>query len=506
MKLIFKNIDKKCSGTVGLVAEEAEDMWHAYNLICVGDYLRASTIRRVVNEQAGLTSTSRVHTTLTICVKSLDFDTQASVLRVKGTNFEENQFVKMGAYHTIDLELNRKFQITKTEWDSVALERIEEACDPSQNADLAAVVMQEGLAHVCLILSSMTLVKSKIEMAIPRKRKGLCANHDKSLEKFFERIVQALQTHINFDIVKAVIIASPGFIKDQFYQFMIDYAVKNLTNFKVLMDNKSKFMLVHSASGFKHSLKEVFEDQNLIARLTDTKALGEVKLIEAFYQMLKTEPTRAYYGLKHVEKANEAQAIDTLLISDSLFRSKELSERKRYVRIVDQVREHSGQVKIFSSLHVSGEQLLQLTGIAAILRFPMPDLEDEELSDESDDENDKQTTEPRSRETFKPNGHICTSSEQDEAVSSTAAASATAPQSNVTKSNITVVQESNEPNVVASQAATTSSSAVNISTSTAKAKPKTKKFTNKENYYRDDDYDDYDYKNGSRNYDDYDDY
>jgi protein pelota len=58
-----------------------------------------------------------VHTTLTICVKSLDFDTQASVLRVKGTNFEENQFVRMGAYHTIDLELNRKFNITKTEWD-----------------------------------------------------------------------------------------------------------------------------------------------------------------------------------------------------------------------------------------------------------------------------------------------------------------------------------------------------------------------------------------------------
>lgn len=42
-----------------------------------------------------------------------------------------------------------------------------------------------------------------------------------------------------------------------------------------------------------------------------------------------------------------------------------------------------GDVKIFSSLHISGEQLEQLTGIAAILRFPMPELED----DESDDEN-----------------------------------------------------------------------------------------------------------------------
>ena len=179
---------------------------------------------------------------------------------------------------------------------SVALDRIDEACDPSQNADLAAVVMQEGLAHVCLILSSMTLVKSKIEMAIPRKRKGLCANHDKSLDRFFERIIQALLTHINFDVVKAVIIGSPGFIKDQFYQYMLDYSVRNAAACKLLTDNRSKFLLVHSASGFKHSIKEIFQDQNLVSRLTETKALGEVKLIEAFYQMLKSEPSRAYYG------------------------------------------------------------------------------------------------------------------------------------------------------------------------------------------------------------------
>ena len=85
MKLINRNIDKKMSGSVTLIAEEAEDMWHAYNLISVGDYLRSTTIRRVVNESSvGLTTTSRVHTTLTVCVKSLDFDIQASVLRVKG--------------------------------------------------------------------------------------------------------------------------------------------------------------------------------------------------------------------------------------------------------------------------------------------------------------------------------------------------------------------------------------------------------------------------------------
>lgn len=173
MKLIHKDLDKKNAGSVTLVAEESEDMWHAYNLISPGDYVRSSTIRRVINESSTATSTSRVHTTLTVLVKSTDYDLHGSVLRVKGTNIEENQYVKMGAYHTIDLELNRKFTITKAEWDSVAMARIEEACDPVHTADLAAVIMQEGLAHVCLIQASMTTVKAKIEMCIPRKRKGI---------------------------------------------------------------------------------------------------------------------------------------------------------------------------------------------------------------------------------------------------------------------------------------------------------------------------------------------
>jgi len=32
-------------------------------------------------------------------------------------------------------------------------------------------------------------------------------------------------------------------------------------------------------------------------------------------------------------------------------------------------------------MHVSGQQLTQLSGIAALLRFPLPDLEDQELDD-----------------------------------------------------------------------------------------------------------------------------
>ncbi|TMW54481.1 hypothetical protein DOY81_000473 [Sarcophaga bullata] len=380
MKLVSKNLDKGGQGSVVLIPEESEDMWHAYNLIAEGDSVRSTTIRKVQNETAtGSSTSSRIRTTLTITVESIDFDTQACVLRLKGRNIEENQYVKMGAYHTLDLELNRKFELRKPEWDSIALERIEMACDPTQSADVAAVVMQEGLAHVCLITPSMTLIRSKIEVNIPRKRKGNIQQHEKGLAKFYESVMQGILRHVNFDVVKCVLIASPGFVRDQFFEYMYQQAVKS--DIKVLLDNKSKFMLVHSSSGFKHSLKEVLQESTVMSKISDTKAAGEVKALEQFYTMLQCEPAKAFYGKKHVLMAAESMAIETLLISDNLFRCQDVNQRKEYVELVENVRDAGGDVKIFSSMHISGEQLAQLTGIAAILRFPMPELEEDSDDD-----------------------------------------------------------------------------------------------------------------------------
>lgn len=381
MKLIHKDIDKGGQGVVTLIPDEPEDMWHAYNLISEGDSVRSSTIRKVQSESSTGSSTSaRIRTVLTITVENIDYDTQACMLRLKGRNIEENQYVKMGAYHTIDLELNRKFTLRKQEWDSVSLERIDTACDPAKSADVAAVVMQEGLAYICLITSSMTLVRAKIDVNIPRKRKGFAQQHEKGLTKFYEQVMTAILRHVDFDIVKCVLIGSPGFVRDQFFEYMFQMAVK--TDNKLLLENKSKFMLVHTSSGFKHSLKEVLQDPSVVNKISDTKAAGEVKALENFYTTLQCEPAKAFYGKKHIEKANEAQAVETLLISDKLFRCEDVKLRKEYVYIVDTVKESGGDVKIFSSMHVSGEQLDQLTGIAAILRFPMPELEEDSEEEE----------------------------------------------------------------------------------------------------------------------------
>jgi len=100
---------------------------------------------------------------------------------------------------------------------------------------------------------------------------------------------------------------------------------------------------------------------------------------------MQDEPARAFYGFNQVSRANDALAIETLLVTDELFRASDLPTRRKYVNLVESVKENGGDVKVFSSLHVSGEQLGMLSGVAAILRFPMPDLEAEEFDDESSD-------------------------------------------------------------------------------------------------------------------------
>ena len=100
-----------------------------------------------------------------------------------------------------------------------------------------------------------------------------------------------------------------------------------------------------------------------------------MRALELFYSMLSADPDRACYGLRDVNFCNEQLAIDQLLVTDTLFKAADITKRRVYVEIVDSVRANGGTVHVFSSLHPSGAQLSLYTGIAAILRHPMPELD-----------------------------------------------------------------------------------------------------------------------------------
>eukprot|EP01103_Thecamoeba_quadrilineata_P010548 TRINITY_DN2309_c0_g1_i1.p1 TRINITY_DN2309_c0_g1~~TRINITY_DN2309_c0_g1_i1.p1 ORF type:complete len:387 (+),score=70.83 TRINITY_DN2309_c0_g1_i1:46-1206(+) len=384
MQLKKKVIEKEGNGFVTLYPEHDEDFWHIYNLLTEGDLVTATTVRRVQKvTPTGHSDSERIRLNLTVEIIGIHFEPESGTLRLTGRNTSENPYVKMGAHHTLDIERNRNITIHKSMWDTISLERVEVATDPALSADVAAVLMMEGLSQIFLITPTMTLSRGRIETSIPRKRKGGVSGHEKALEKSFENTMHALIRHLNFEVLTCVIIASPGFIKDQFIQYMnIEMQRQNL---RALIENKSKFVLCHSSSAHKHALKEILADPSVMSRIVDTKAAGEVRALNEFKDTFKVEPNRAVYGLRHILYAQERQAIHTLLLIDELFRASTIQKRKEYVALVEAVRANAGVVKIFSSLHVSGEQLKQFSGVAAILRFPLQELEDMDMEEEEEE-------------------------------------------------------------------------------------------------------------------------
>ena len=336
-------------------------------------------MRKVITESgAGSRSVERKHTTLTIRVTKLDFDPQASQLHVSGRVAEENQYVKLGGFHTLDLELYRNFTIEKAEgWDSVALDALREAVSQDAKAQMWAVIMQEGLANICLITDHQTILRQRVEVNLPKKRAG-STDHDKGLQKFYHTVFDSLLRQMDLSDAKPLLLASPGFTASSFQQYIKTQAASGAN--KQLLQLLPKITVTHSASAHLHSLSEVLSSQAVTSKLSDTKFARETQLMDRFYELMRKDDARAWYGPKECEAAVERGAVGkgggVILISNALFRSQEIKTRQRWVKLVDEVKEQGGEVRVLSSMHESGKRLEGLGGIAAILTYPIEDLGD----------------------------------------------------------------------------------------------------------------------------------
>lgn len=70
----------------------------------------------------------------------------SAALHISGRVSQEAKDVKMGSFHTLDIEANRDIRIIKTEggWDSIALGRVDDACVEGRGAEVGAVIVGEG--------------------------------------------------------------------------------------------------------------------------------------------------------------------------------------------------------------------------------------------------------------------------------------------------------------------------------------------------------------------------
>ena len=62
----------------------------------------------------------------------------------------------------------------------------------------------------------MSITRARLECrAASKGNAAVQAGAKKEREKWYEQILQALLRHVDFGVVKCVVLAGPGFVKDQ---------------------------------------------------------------------------------------------------------------------------------------------------------------------------------------------------------------------------------------------------------------------------------------------------
>ena len=142
----------------------------------------------------------------------------------------------MGSYHTLELECDRFFKLTKSSWDSLSLEIIKQSTSDAGKYDVIAILLQEASALICTVTgeSSLRVVK-RIEENLPKKKIG--SAYEKTIEKFYTNVIDALLESFDLKLLKAIILASPGQFREELYKRLMDLAVKDETK-KFINENK----------------------------------------------------------------------------------------------------------------------------------------------------------------------------------------------------------------------------------------------------------------------------
>jgi len=152
------------------------------------------------------------------------------------------------------------------------------------------------------------------------------AGYNDAWAKFLRRTYDAVKAHVDFAVVRCLLLAGPGFAKDAFREYLLTEAQR--VGDKAVLQHKDRVITAPVSTPYLQSLSEVFAPGGTAERIADTAAAGEVRALNDFYAMLSEDAARAYYGPGHVMEAGHQGAIAVLLISDGLYRCEGLQRSR----------------------------------------------------------------------------------------------------------------------------------------------------------------------------------
>jgi len=363
MKIVHENLKR---GEITLIPENLDDLWHLYNVITPGDIVYAKTLRKIERgeEVKRRKKVEKKLVYLGLKVESVDFHEFTNRLRIKGIIIEAPDNIgALGSYHTINVNIGTQIKIIKEEWPTFILKRIKEAVESARRPKALIVAIEEGEATIAVVGDYNITIVAQIIQSIPGKRLN-SKYHDEAIKKFFSDVFKVVEENIrkanNFSVI---VVAGPGFVKDHFSEYLVSKTPE--LSGKVVVDSAS--------SGGENAVYEVLRRGVISKAAEKMRVEEELELIEEFLKRLGQEHGTVTYGMENVEKAVILGAVDTILVTDRKLRESSKEERKKLDEILRETEKKRGKVMIFAANTPAGKQLENFGGIAALLRYRLPD-------------------------------------------------------------------------------------------------------------------------------------
>ena len=337
---------------VTLVPETLDDLWHLNYVLEPGDHVSGDTTRRITRDDDALRDTGgeREHLSVTIEVDSVEFHKFSNRLRVAGVIVGCSREDQLGAHHTLNVEERAEITVEK-EFKTDQNERLEEAVAATENPDVAIATVEEGAAYVHTVAQYGT--EEYASIAGPTG-KGEYARDRSELFAELATVLSRLE-------VDALILAGPGFTKED----ALKYVKENHP------DLAEGIRTVDTSGVGDRGVHEVLKRGAVDEVQAETRIAEEAQLIDELMSRI-AQGAKAAYGVEEVAEAAEYGAVETLLIVDERLRAERAGEGdwgRDADEIVTTVERQGGEVTVFSSEFEPANQLENLGGIAALLRY-----------------------------------------------------------------------------------------------------------------------------------------
>ncbi|MBI5159405.1 mRNA surveillance protein pelota [Candidatus Micrarchaeota archaeon] len=336
------------AGELKAVAENSEDLWHLERVMEIGDEVESKSFRRFKTSEGEAGEKKPV--TIRLRAEKIEFSEHANKLRVTGPIKSGNpeEFVQIGSYHTIDVELNFPVKIIK-HWKQWQVDRLKQAQKETKRPKLEIIVLDEEKAVFARL-------KAKgVDFAFEIKNNAGGKGDEKKEEKtksYFGEIMKK----ISEGSTGRIVIAGPGFTKDNLRKFIAERQPELV-----------KKIIFESCSNAEESgVYELLKRGVLAKAVQDERVAREFELIEKLMAEIGRESGLAVYGVDEVRKASEYKAIGELLVLDEALR-----KHGQVEKLLEENEANKAKIIIFSSENDAGKQLAGLGGIAGILRFKM---------------------------------------------------------------------------------------------------------------------------------------